>query len=325
MLHHDLPCIAVRIRVETVNVRTLQDEEGHTMKLGYWAAGLCVALGYHSAAHGASVLDPYVAASLGVSKDNDGNYIFNFDFTNLGAYGMPDTKVQNKITIFQPDTVLRYGELGLVLDGIVNGRVTGLSYTNGKGFGVWGPSSALGSDLPAIDGLGNEEALELRIDADFASPWKISALWFTDALSNNNAFASGGWTVLQVSALQESGTDWKNTQVVNSGAKGSGNDPFTFYNAYGRGGIGNPNINALRQDGAGIHEMNKPLSGDNNGLNTHVGGSDVALYLSGISLLMEPEDARSLDLLAPVPLPAPVGMLLAGIGGLAFLRRRQTA
>lgn len=155
------------------------------MKLGYWAAGLCIALGCHAAPHGASVQPSYDidVASWGVSKEDDGNHVFNFDFTNIGPYGMQNTKVENRITTFQPDTVLRYGELGLVLDGIVNGRVTGLSYTNGKGFGVWGPSSALGSDLPAIDGLGNDEALELRIDADFASPWKISALWFTDALS----------------------------------------------------------------------------------------------------------------------------------------------
>lgn len=167
--------------------------------------------------------------------------------------------------------------------------------------------------------------MEIRIDANFDFQWKIYALWFADSKTNNNAFASGGWTVLQVSALQASGTDWKNTQVVNGGAKGSGNDPFTFYNAYGQGGIGNPNINALRQDGAGIHEVSKSRSGENTGLNTFVGGNDVALYLSGISLLMEPEDARSLDLLAPVPLPTPVGMLLAGLRGLAFLRSRQTA
>jgi hypothetical protein len=61
--------------------------------------------------------------------------------------------------------------------------------------------------------------------------------------------------VKQVSALQNSGYDWNNdTDRLNA------NDPFTFYNAYGQGGIGNPNINALRQDGAGIHDVNKSLS-----------------------------------------------------------------
>ncbi|MCH2169008.1 MAG: VPLPA-CTERM sorting domain-containing protein, partial [Oceanicola sp.] len=96
-------------------------------------------------------------------------------------------------------------------------------------------------------------------------------------------------------------------------------------NANADSGKGNTNIKALRQDGDGIHVMNKSLSEGYDGLNTYVTAKNTAIYLSGISLVMEPEDARSLDLLAPVPLPAPVGMLLAGIGGLAFLRRRQTA
>ena len=316
MLHHELPCLAVRIRVRPVSVRTVQDEEGHTMKLGYWAAGLCVALGCHSAAHGASVQPSYDidVASLTVEVKPNGRYIVGFDFTNLSVYGIPDTKVDNKIITFQPDTILRYGELGFVLDGVANGKVKGLSYTDGKGFGVWG-AGPLGSDLASIDGSGNDEALELRIDADFDFTWKINALWFTDGNSSNNAFADT-WLVSEVAASSESGSGWNEI---------SSNNLFSFYNANADSGKGNANIKALRQDGDGIHVMNKSLSEGYDGLNTYVTVDDTAIYLSGISLLMEPEDARSLDLLAPVPLPAPVGMLLAGIGGLAFLRRRQTA
>ena len=288
------------------------------MKLKYCAAGLCAALGIYSAAHAASVNPSYEIDVVGLitELDQNGKYIIDFDFMNLGASGVPNTVIGGSTyKPLGPDTVLQYGDLGFVLDGIVEGDLKGLSYTNGKGFGVWGPTGLTARDLLAIDGDKQEEALEIRIDANFDSQWKIYALWFTDSKSNNNAFASGGWTVKQVSASQNSGFDWNNDRN-----RLNGNDPFTFYSS-GKPAGGNNALNDLRGDGK--HVTNKSLSGDNNGLNVHIGGKDVSLYLSGISLLMEPEDARNLDLLAPVPLPAPVGMLLAGLGGLAVLRRRQ--
>ena len=289
------------------------------MKMQYCAAGLCAALGAYTAAHAASVQPSYDidVASLTVEVKPNGRYIVGFDFTNLSAYGIPNTKNDNEIATLNPDTILRYGELGLVLDGIVSGKVRGLSYTDGKGFGVWDATNLLNfrRETPAIDGSENDEALELRIDADFDFTWKINALWFTDGKSSNNAFADT-WLVSEVAASSESGSGWNEI---------SSNSLFSFYNANADSGKGNTNIKALRQDGDGIHVMNKSLSEGYDGLNTYVTAEDTAIYLSGISLLMEPEDARSLELLAPVPLPAPVGMLLAGIGGLAFLRRRQTA
>jgi len=130
---------------------------------------------------------------------------------NFGASGVPNTVTCG--STYKPlgsDTVLQYGDLGFVLDGIVEGELKGLSYTNGKRFGVWGPVGLTARDLLAIDGDRLEEALKIRIEANFDSESKICALWFADSKTNNNAFASGGWTVKQVSASQSGEFDWNN-------------------------------------------------------------------------------------------------------------------
>ena len=125
------------------------------MKSKYWAAGLCAALGTFTAAHAASVQPSYEidVAGLSTELDQNGKYIIDFDFMNLGASGVPNTVTGGStIKLLGPDTVLQYGDLGFVLDGIVEGDLKGLSYTNGKGFGVWGPTGLTARDLLAIDG-----------------------------------------------------------------------------------------------------------------------------------------------------------------------------
>lgn len=127
------------------------------MKLKYWAAGLCTPLGTFKAAHAASVKPSYEIDVVGLSTelDQNGKYIidFDFDFMNLGASGVPNTVIGGSTyKPLGPNTVLQYGDLGFLLDDIVEEDLKGLSYTNGKGFGVWGAVGLTARDLLAIDG-----------------------------------------------------------------------------------------------------------------------------------------------------------------------------
>ncbi|MEM9045288.1 MAG: hypothetical protein AAGC81_11365 [Pseudomonadota bacterium] len=242
--------------------------------------------------------------------------IVEFDFRTLDVEGVED---DGDTVNLNPGTTFSYGNLNLVFNAFNSpNTVVFTSYTKGIGFGV---VTGINDPVP-LDGLGNNgEAINILFRSSIPDGWEFAmySLNYTDANSDDFAFAAGGWTVYQ-------GTDdWVNNRdPLNQGPQ---SNRIANYDANLGGGSGNGQINELRNN-QGTALINPSRSFEERvpgffGINIHSRRNPTALYLSGLAIELSEEDALALGLATTeVPVPAPLGMLAVGCAMLAGLRRR---
>ncbi|MEM9878786.1 MAG: hypothetical protein AAF862_05850 [Pseudomonadota bacterium] len=262
------------------------------------------------------------ASFVSLSAARAANVIIVFDFTNLN---IQDTVNVGSSTIrtLGNDFRVNFGGLFFELNGYrtdegsSTSQLGGLAYTSGLGFGVYS-GNARNPQESALDGAGGNESLNVLIRGNpiNAVNFAVNSFSWTDAGSDPRAFANGGWTVNQGSDDWQTDRDPRNTNKSNE---------IVFYNTNGgANNNGNRPILDLRDDGE--HVFNAPQALGFNGFNAFVGANRTAVYLSGLSLEFNEDDARALQLLppvAPIPVPPSAVLMLSAVGLGALAHRRN--
>ena len=238
--------------------------------------------------------------------------IIELDFTDLG---LPQAPNEGDTALFENPTI-SFGNLDLNINGFVSANtVNFVSYTKGKGLGAF---DGFSEDTIAINGDDLGEAINILFRSSIASDWDFAmhSLTFIDENSDSFAFEDDRWTVYQ------GNSNWVNDRDVLN--RGPNSNRIANYDARASNGNGNGQINQARANNGRVL-INPSRSFEERipgfyGINIHSGRDGTAIFLAGMSIEIEEADAENLGLLAPIPLPAPLGMLPFGFAGLGVVR-----